>query len=187
MNKIEFLAASLPYGLMFFYKGSDGDFKGDTLKDDYNQLETLSIIGSSGYCQDEKGNEIDDQFKPVIRHIDTLDKECVQADYNDGKPFIPMYELLKTQGFSVGCMSKWEFIYHPKNKSAVATNGDWMLRYMGEEDSFFLNGLKDWNKKHQKSRKQLTMFQLILKWHFWPDMPDGEEVIYFSAEFKAFI
>ena len=149
MNRFEFSAASLPHGLMFFYAGRDGDFKGDTLKDDYNELVPLSLIDSVGYCQDEKGNEIDDQFKPVVRHIDTLNKECVQADYNDGKPFIPVVKLGWTQKLFV---HQWS---ESTTEAALANLS-------------FEDGMQ------------------LLKFHFWPNKPEGEEVVYVSDEFNPY-
>jgi len=153
MNKIEFLAASLPYGLKFFYEGSDGYFKGDTLKDDYNQLETLFNINNLGYCEDERGNEIDEQFKPIIRHLDTLNRECIQADYNGGKPFIPIEEICKIRGIT------------KKNTSFLS---DFKLSINNETLRF-------------------DLMVLLIKWHFWPNMPEGEEVVYVTDEFNPYV
>jgi hypothetical protein len=179
MKKIEFLSASLPYGLMFFYAGSDGYFNGDSSKDDYNQIETLFSINNLGYCQDERANEIDDRFKPIIRHLDTLTKECVQSDYNDGKPFFPIVELAKTA--------------YPKcNKFDITKDGNVNI---GQGYTFHIykcdfdcrrgfNG-KTWDY-HCFVPNQLELFQLLLKFHFWPNKPESEEVVYVSEEFNPY-
>ena len=41
----------------------------------------ISLLGFNG------------QYLPIIRPFESLTKECVQSDYNGGKPFIPIKEL----------------------------------------------------------------------------------------------
>jgi hypothetical protein len=168
MTKQEFLAMSLPYGLKIKDSFSTPNLTG-IMDNEYHFGSYLSIDGV-------------EEIKPILHPLSDLTKPIEHK----GEKFVPMYELLKTQGFSVGHISNWGLRFHPENKSAVITNSNWMLRYMGEVDSFFLNGLKDWNKKHQKSRRQLTMFQQLIKWHFWPNMPENEEVIYVTDEFNPY-
>jgi len=31
-----------------------------------------------------------------------------------------------------------------------------------------------------------SIFQQLIKWHFWPSMPEGEKVVYVSDEFNPY-
>ena len=89
------------------------------------------------------------ESKPVIRHLDTLTQECVQADYNDGKPFIPIVELAWT----------YKAFVHQWNKA---------------------------NTEAALARLRLEDAMLLLRWHFWPNKPEDEEVVYVSDEFNPY-
>jgi len=163
MNKEHFLAISLPHGLKGYVDGK-GTISGQNIYILFNcpyraaTVEVLStIVGESNFYTDRS------KFKPILHPLTDL----IRTIEHKEETFVPMYVLAKMQGFSVGNIGDWTFEYH-NGKHAVcsATDGDWMLRYMVDEESFFLNGLKDWNKKHQKSRMQLSMFQKLIEWHF---------------------
>lgn len=146
MKKIEFLAASLPYDLILL--GNNGD-------EEYTAV--LGGIQGDRYY-DESGNEIED-FKPIIRPIDSLTKECVQADYNKGNPFIPIKEL--------------EILFPLWYFYLLDDNGKTVIGYRQcdyDNDAII--------------EDMMLIIQQLLKWHFWPNMPEGEEVVYVSNEFN---
>ena len=169
MTKQEFLAASLPYDLILL--GNNGD-------EEYTAV--LGGIQGDRYY-DESGNEIED-FKPIIRPIASLTKECVQSDYNGGKPFIPIVELAKL-GLS-------------KIDSKVYTFDRWYNEgyfYIAEcigSKRLVFDGNSFWYQNGWGSitipQNQLQLFQQLLKWHFYPDMPENEEVIYITDEFNPY-
>lgn len=176
MNKQQFLGVSLHTGLMGTFKESTVSLIGmdvdrNTCIDCNVMVKHFSTIH---YCAF-------DEFTPISRPLSDLTKPIT----HNGETFVPMYRLLKTQGFSVNNIQNWTFEFHKENNVASATNGDWMLRYMGNDESFFLNGLQDWNRKHQKSRKQLEMFMLIIEWHF-SLMDSTEPFIPVTSEFNPY-
>lgn len=182
MTKQEFLSASLPYGLKHQLT-EKGMFN---LDEEYPRSHNncMTIIGTSGNEYDLSDDnwgvgyiEID-EFKPIIRHIDTLTKECVQADYNDGKPFIPIVELAK--------------MAFPKIKkfnvkgNYVDLGHGYTFHYI--KDSFDCKaGYNDqtWDY-HCHVLNQLQLFQQLLRWHFWPNMPEGEQVVYVTEDFNPY-
>jgi hypothetical protein len=143
MTKIEFLAASLPYGLKCTIV-KPYDYKVIGLNFGHSPFITIhGEFTGPLYC------EKFDKCIPTIRKLDTLTQECVQADYNDGKPFIPTYEVDK-----------------------VKENGDW-IKIMQKEKI-------DWDMLPS------YVTALLLKWHFWPNKPEGEEVVYITSEFNPY-
>lgn len=101
--------------------------------------------------------------KPILRPISDLTKEIEV----NGEKFVPIYELCKTQGFSMPKIDRCELSFHSEfNKTAMIKMDGWIFRYLNNEKSFWLNGTEDWSKKHQKSNNQLDMFQKLHEWHF---------------------
>ena len=98
MKRNEFLAISLPYGLKIcdYY-----DF-------DRFSISTLGGIQNGSYY-DKEGSEMEN-FKSIVRPLDSLTKKCIQADYNDGNPFIPIVELeiLSDRGSDHAFLIAWE-------------------------------------------------------------------------------
>ena len=196
MTKQEFLAASLPYNLKCQYCGVisyDIDCDGDDVNHQYgNKVALLKELrfykkywiakcGVKSMALKRFNNG--DGLLPIIRPLDSLTKECVQSDYNDGKPFIPIVELAKmcdvrvkcfrdfkveTEHFAYGCKSKDNLFWYNSNGAfqySVVTN----------------------TKEHILAiRNQLELFQQLLKWHFWPNMPESEEVVYVSENFNPY-
>lgn len=167
MTKQEFLTASLPYELILL--GNNGD-------EEYTAV--LGGIQSKRYY-DPSGNEIED-FKPIIRPLDSLTQECVQADYNNGKPFIPIVELAKL-GLSkidskVYTFDKWY------------NEGDFYIAECSGSKRLVFDGNSFWYQNGWGSisipQNQFQLFQQLLKWHFWLNMPEGEEVVYVSENFN---
>jgi len=142
MQKIEFLSANLPYGLKVKQKGSTKSLT----------IRSVSIANEEKYqhCVDFQEDytlpNIITNIIPIIRHLDTLTQECVQSDYNDGKPFIPVIHL------------------------------GWYIP---------LKGLHVLNKINMDKIDFHDGIQLI-KWHFWPNKPESEEVVYVTNEFNPY-
>ena len=104
------------------------------------------------------------ECKPILRNLSDLTKEIE----HNGEKFVPLFELCKMQGFSMGAKSNWEYSYSTEFNcnTAMMKNKDWIFRYLGKQGDFYLNGIAEHNKKHQKSHKQLAMFQKLFEWHF---------------------
>lgn len=172
MNKIEFLATELPYKL----KVTEG-----------NPNDEYTYFGC--WFETDIINDRIDKIIPIIRHIDDLTKECIQGDYNDGNPFIPIVELAKFENLLEpisfdtmedlsrgvrGCCAKDRF------------NHQWFMYS-------YRSGFSIWHKPHGESdhsptllENQLQLFQQLLKWHFWPNMPEGEKVIYVTNQYNPY-
>ena len=174
MTKQEFLAASLPYGLKHQLT-EKGIFNLD-MEYPNSRNNCMKIIGTCGEDYDLSDGDwgvgyIDiDEFKPIIRHPDTLTQECIQEDYNDGKPFIPIVELARI-AFPQYCI-KFE-------DGRVLVDTDWDIA------SFNFNG-KDFASDFFRVFNQLQLFQHLLKFHFWPNKPEGEEVVYVTETFNPY-
>ena len=136
MTKIEFLSASLPYELKVRVLCGDGVF--DTTGD--LTVKSLYELGES-------------RFTPIVRPLSDLTKPIVQADYNDGNPFIPIMEIQKRNDF-----------IHIMGRHFV----------IGVQTIYEIDELPTW------------VTQLLLKWHFWPNMPEGEEVVWVTDEFNPY-
>ena len=173
MNKQEFYGASLPHKLKVFPKDS---------------LSKILTLDSGIYEWDfERGitNHI-----PIIRHFDDLTKECTQSDYNEGNPFIPMLELAKMKGWSWGVIKDGKcyvtqilyggtsftetFHYSDNEGFYTITDDDY---YTGDEHKVEKVGIKF---------NHFLLYQQLLKWHFWPNMPEGEKVVLVTKDFNPY-
>jgi hypothetical protein len=99
--------------------------------------------------------------KPIIRPIDSLTKECVQADYNKGNPFIPIIELERL--FPIWCF----YLLDDNGKTVV---GFHQRDYDGDVT------IED----------MMLIIQQLLKWHYWLNMPENEEMVYVSENFNPY-
>lgn len=168
MNKQEFLAASLPYDLqlMVLYQDSQECSNLKRIKTLTGYSTEKSPQAQMGYFA-KLGYDTNVEFrgecsiKPIIRPISDLTKECVQADYNDGKPFIPIEHLHK----NFPCYNFYMLTEDDKPVIGV-DNAD------GDNDMIICDMVK--------------IIEQLLKWHFWPDMPEGEEVVYVSESFNPY-
>ena len=166
MTKQEFLAASLPYGLKVQHRN-------DTFK---LAIFKLLIYSPNGDYKD---------YIPIIRPLDSLLKECVQSDYNDGKPFIPIVELVKiAEGANIDVIK-----YERKNNISGVVYIDIddiksVFCYHEKISTFGINSVFD--GRFHICTYQLQLFQQLLKWHFWPNMPEGEEVVLVTDEFNPY-
>ena len=93
---------------------------------------------------------------PIIRPMSALTEPCVQSDYNGGEPFEPHDELMK---ISV-CDAEIKFVYT------------------------LLSNTHDRNRLLRFA--PLTFVNLLIKWHFWPNMPEGESVVYVDDNFNPY-
>jgi hypothetical protein len=167
MNKIEFLSASLPYGLKCTVD-KPYDYKIIGLNLGHSPFITIhGEFTGSLYC------EKFDKCIPIIRHPDTLTQECVQADYNDGKAFIPILELAKK-----ACPG-WDWIIYNNNECCSDS-----IEFCYHGGSFLCTEKPD--MINYVVYNQLQLFQILLKFHFWPNKPEGEEVVYVTNEFNPY-
>ena len=93
---------------------------------------------------------------PIVRHLSDLTKECVQADYNDGKPFIPILELANI----ASCSTPWTSV---SDGSVESSNG---IVFYFNENSFDFVLYDHWRDFHVSIDFQLKLFQQLIKWHF---------------------
>ena len=160
MKKTEFLGTQLLYELKFKNKnedsieqlsGVDTYITANWTMPQYSDG-TLCVYSSIDYSSIWSIDEI----TPIIRPLDSLVKECVQADYNDGKPFVPIEEL----------------------RECAICDADYMWLSAIEDD------LASVDEKLQVAPFHLII--LLLKFHFWPNMPEGEEVVWVTDEFNPY-
>jgi len=85
------LCEQLPWGLKIHDSMQEKEF---LLSDDYFRG-IPTIINDLGRCILEQCT-LDDYLKPILFSMDCLTKEITLKDYNDGKPFVPIMELAKT-------------------------------------------------------------------------------------------
>lgn len=108
--------------------------------------------------------QYEEDIKPILHPWSDLIKEI---EHNSEK-FIPLFKLCKTQGFSMGKPENWEYSYVDEYQTHIAkmSNSDWLFRCLGKDGTFFVNGLADHCKKHQKSRRHTLMTQMLFEWKF---------------------
>ena len=157
MTKQEFLSASLPYELKVYYDGRARELHG--IVDD--QI----YVDYNGIGTLMEGIE-DVRITPIVRSLDDLTKPIVQVDYNNGEPFMPIVELLKPNIDLNGAEFYWI-------ETCICVKGS-------------VGGFGGTILSIENPCLSLNQFQLLLKWHFWPDMPGGEEVVYVTDEFNPY-
>lgn len=147
--ELKHITGYLPYGLKIldFVNG------GKSLIDDTYLLDPKNCHRCLTFAKETE--------KPILRPLSDLEKEIEV----NGEKFVPLYKLCKMQGFTMS--NDWEYSFNTEfNIVAMMKSKDWIFRYMNSEKSFWLNGTADYNKKHQKSHKQLEMFEKLYEWHF---------------------
>ena len=184
MTKQEFLAASLPYGQKCYHFDGSRETEHICLIAEYRHDEFTIADNEQEYYLELK------DMIPIIRPLDSLIKECIQSDYNEGKPFIPIVELAKI----AEPYSRYEKIISFSNQMLKKLNsysvvfynrgglGEMYFEYIVDEATFCMI---DENGK-RLVHNQFRLFQLLLKWHFWPNMPEGEEVVYVTDDFNPY-
>ena len=172
MKKIEFLAASLPYGQKYYHFDGNRETEHICLLTEYRHDEFTIADNEQEYYLELKN------MIPIIRPLESLTKECVQADYNEGKPFIPAIELVKLEEK----YSKWvdiapsmpynvKIIQKPFGKVLKVTKAEQWVVYLSLTEM---------------ERARYYIILQLIKWHFWPNMPEGEEVVYVTNEFNPY-
>lgn len=99
MNKQEFLTASLPYGLKCI-DTYDCVWTIHPYKDALDTLRDNEHLSFENFIKENEHSPCTHRL--IIRPLDSLVKECVQADYSNGKPFIPI-EMLRVEIGSGWC------------------------------------------------------------------------------------
>ena len=161
MKKIEYLTASLPYELKVKILCGDGVFDTTTTLTVGNLYE----LGES-------------RMKPIVRPLSDLTKPITQANYNGGEPFVPMVELAKIKGIVEE--SRFDRLYvktYPKEPEYF----ECLERTASPEDhlciAIYLPKITEC---------EYWIVEQLIKWHFWPNMPEGEEVVWVTSEFNPY-
>ena len=176
MNKQEFIAASLPYNPAF--SSARGKIAYASLRGYY--IPNIKSPFGNTIGKEISLDSLMRDFKPIIRPLDSLTKECIQADYNDGKPFIPIVELARYLYDGISWTGNYTLNEnHVHFDSYESYNEFW---YSVEHRCF----MTLMNDEDIPVHNQLQLFQQLLKWHFWPNMPEGEEVVYVSDNFNPY-
>lgn len=165
MDKIEFLAASLSYDLCVEFKGSSGNITGYDLLN-----EKLYFMYERRY---EKSMFLKDVV-PIIRQFSDLYKECVQANYNNGKTFVPIIELAKIaydEDWTLSTDCYCAISYH---RALFYIYDNWSFIYSHEYSG------------DEVPPKQFELYQQLIKWHFWPYMKEDENVMYVTDGFNPY-
>ena len=109
MKLNEFLAASLPYRLWVrFWDVNNKNNKNYSIASPYR----------IGNYYDEFESEICRAI-PIVRSLDSLTKPITQANYNEGKLFVPLYRLLENSGFNVSKMTEAEILEYAEVYSNI--------------------------------------------------------------------
>lgn len=180
MKKIEFLAASIPSEIMVMVEWSSSPINLVGMESRNKAIIQFSEKGA-GYATHL------DKSSPIIRHLDSLTKECVQANYNVGKPFVPIVELAKIalSSYFKECdaiINDISFKTEIDGTFYTASTGSLSFGYDSEMASFYAIN----NDSLTLVDYQLQLFQFLIKWHFWPNMPEGEQVVYVTDEFNPY-
>lgn len=171
MIKEEFLAVNLPYKLKLKLRDED---------DVVNML-GLELNEKMFHASESEYDWFNiSAYNPIIRDISTLTKSCIQADYNNGQPFIPIVELAKIEGLHGIEMSVDE-------PCAFAFNLTVSFGY--RNNNFFKGEINYGQNKwiHDLNiNNYFKLYQQLLKWHFWPNMPEDEDVVYVDDNFNPY-
>lgn len=190
MTKTEFLSASLPYKI---HLSRDGKKDGGRLRD----IRVSNVIDLNGCRLTDRYsvrvgsksiyyNNIEN-YIPIVRSLTDLTKPIVQADYNDGKPFVAIVELAK---IAFGDISVIE-TKSKKNISGIRfvdeDSDTCVLAYHHETGSFGANVeiLEKTENEFINVYYQIELFQHLLKWHFDLITEDCEKV-YVTDEFNPY-
>ena len=171
------MAASLPSGLKCKKIGSERVL---TLREVSIPVDISKYAVCCSFQEDYSLPILAEEIVPIIRPFSDLTKECVQADYNDGSPFIPIVELAK---IAYPKADKYVRI-NKAGKCIVDTYENYEFTYSNYDNSFTCTYMLENRSCHVSN--QLQLFQLLIKWHFWPDKPENEEVIYVDENFNPY-
>jgi len=181
MTKQEFLSASLPYGLKL--KSPYG------FRPNYKEKTTRSgIVRLTGdMYADIENNTFREDFIHIVRPLSDLTKECVQANYNNGEPFVPIVELAKIEFGDISVIETKS----KKNISGIRfvdeDSDTCVLAYHYETSSFgaHVERLEKIKNEFINVYYQIELFQHLLKWHFDLITEDCEKV-YVTEDFNPY-
>lgn len=171
MTKQEFISMSLPHDLCVVFKEDSGRITG---LDFFN--EEIYILYKKRY---EIAMPLQDVV-PIIRPFSDLYKECVQSDYNDGKPFIPIIELAKICFKNTG-WDKDIRVEENCNCYTYSESSNLVFRY--NEDYGFIYRC---DNQIKPAYNQLKLIQEFIKMHFWPNLSKEEQVMYLTQSFDPY-
>ena len=118
----------------------------------------LAVVSEHGtICRIYGTSHIDvvlDEYRSVLRPMDDLATEIVEKEYNDGKPFVPIVELAKTQYPT----DEWRVTKH-----GGATTGSFTVSWEGEDFGF---QMEDKYEGSQVVRYPHRLYDLLHRWHF---------------------
>lgn len=160
MNKQEFMAMSLPYGLKI--KSQHQIFTLHYYKDSVEIINDYDHISIGNLIQENEDKENKTEpHKPILRPLSDLIKPCLDGE------LIPMVELAKICDSVNGY---WK-LKQEENISAIRyidSDGiTTVLAYHWETQSFGANSCIDNHfEKFINVHRQLDMFQKLVEWHF---------------------
>lgn len=99
MKKEEFLAMSLPYGLVVSNENANENFLLAGLNLDSSELLVYSYI--YGSINESVGEYGINMFKPILHPMSDL----IKAIEHNGEKFIPLHRLLEHSSFNLGAMT----------------------------------------------------------------------------------
>jgi hypothetical protein len=176
MEKQEFLAASLPYRPKCKTMLSEG--VKDIVAVSFGDHVLFRVAPIGGY---RDFPILTSNIIPIVRHLDDLKKECVQAGYNNGEPFIPIVELVKM-------LEGEDILVLECNQMAHLISVAYLdpyktiskFTYNMYDPTFYSN----WENTSVPI-SQLQLFQQLLKWHF--DLITEEcERVYVTEDFNPY-
>ncbi len=173
MNKLEFYCSSLPSDLILQVT------KSYSISNDLNDLwisEGDLVKLNSRYLNLHLKASI-----PVIRPLSNLTKECIQNNYNEGKPFIPIVKLAKIAGFEYLEEARTGSIFNTYYHEYYTNGCSCSFAF---EDGYFR--IYDGIIESTHIPPQLILFKQLLKWHFWIDKPKSEKVVYVTKDFNPY-
>ena len=157
MNKQEFLAMSLPYGLMLFQEDLSGGRIFPLLG--INQMHGYGIF--TGDVGDYNWSYFEG-FKPILRPLSDLTKEII----HNGNTFIPIVEICKLSETVIK-------VLRLKSKTMICgfdfVNDEGEVLRFGYHYNSHHFQLSDANSSfivNETILYQLEMFQKLIEWHF---------------------
>jgi len=199
MQKINYLAASLPNELKCKFDGKHKN--GDLIKNTVFTLDKIDLSNAkypywiSDTLFVSQFNCIGKGFgngeiTPIVRSLSDLTKPITQVNYNEGEPFVPIVELAKIvykQIFGYEFDSSQIELLYDVNSGAgcIVKYGEQRIALSFDteagqcEFNFSVTGA-------YMRLNQLQLFELLIKWHFWPNMPEGEDVVWVTNDFNPY-
>lgn len=176
MTKQEFISASLPYKLKM---KSPYGFR-PNWKESTGIVRVVNLTGD--LYADIENRTFTDDFIPIVRPLSNLTKEIVQADYNNGEPFVPLVDLAELMYSDISWTGMFKLAGDRVHfDSYESLNEFWYDNESGEFETIFKMGTED----VQYPCNHLKIYQQLLKWHFDLITEDCEKV-YVTEDFNPY-